>query len=80
MYAVNLKLIKEKRVEKGYSFSKIADLMGFNDKAKYYRREKGEYKFNPEELPAVAKILDIPISKIFVLKVSKIETNKEVTK
>ncbi|MFC4771917.1 helix-turn-helix domain-containing protein [Enterococcus hermanniensis] len=80
MYAVNLKLIKEKRKEKGYSFRKMADLMGFNDKAKYYRRETGEYKFNPEELPVVAKILGIPISKIFILKVSKIETKKEVSK
>ncbi|OJG48521.1 hypothetical protein RV05_GL001668 [Enterococcus hirae] len=48
--------------------------MGFNDKAKYYRRETGEYNFKPEELPYLAKLLDIPLAKIFTHKVSKIET------
>lgn len=74
MYKVNLELIKEKRKEKGYSLKKMADLMGFSDKAKYYRREAGEYSFKPEELPHVAKLLNIPISKIFTLEVAKRET------
>ncbi|EMF0109707.1 helix-turn-helix domain-containing protein [Enterococcus hirae] len=74
MYSVNLKLIKEKREEKGYSLDKMAKLMGFKDKAKYYRREAGEYNFKPEEIPCVANLLGIPLSKIFIPKVSKIET------
>ncbi|MDT2845507.1 helix-turn-helix domain-containing protein [Enterococcus thailandicus] len=83
MYKVNLKLIKQKRELKGYSLKEMADLMGFNDKAKYYRREAGEYNFKSEELPQLAKILNIPISKIFTHEVAKKETyvnNKEVVK
>ena len=77
MYQVNLELIKERRKTKGYSLKKMSDLMGFNDKAKYYRRETGEYNFKPEELPYLAKLLDIPLAKIFTHKVSKIETCDE---
>lgn len=77
MYQVNLELIKERRKIKGYSLKKMSDLMGFNDKAKYYRRETGEYNFKPEELPYLAKLLDIPLAKIFTHKVSKIETCDE---
>ena len=53
MYQVNLELIKERRKTKGYSLKKMSDLMGFNDKAKYYRRETGEYNFKPEELAGI---------------------------
>lgn len=65
VYRVNLELIKEMRQNKGYSLNDMAIKMGFNNKTKYYRRETGEYKFQPEELPALANILDIPIEKIF---------------
>ena len=34
-----------------------------------------EYNFKPEELPYLAKLLDIPLAKIFTHKVSKIETS-----
>lgn len=74
MFRVNLQLIKDTRLEKGLSLQEMADSLGFNDKVKYYRRETGEYKFHPEELPLVAKTLEIPIEKIFERKVSKIET------
>ncbi len=75
MYKVNLQLIKDSRLEKGYSLQEMADLMGFNDKAKYFRRETGEYNFKPEEIPQAAKILGIPLKNFFIKKVSKIEIN-----
>lgn len=74
MFRLNLQLIKETRKKKGYSIQYMSDSMGFNDKSKYYRRETGEYNFRSEEIPLVAKILGIPIEKIFIPKVSKIET------
>lgn len=73
MFQVNLILIKKKRIEKGYSLQEMAELIGFSDKVKYYRRETGEYNFKPEEIPLVAKTLGIPVKKFFVQKVSKIE-------
>lgn len=64
-YKVNLDLIKETRKDMGYSLNDMANKLGFNNKSKYYRREIGEYKFQSEELPTVADVLDIPIEKIF---------------
>lgn len=82
MFQVDLELIKKARLEKGYSLQDMADKMNFNSKAKYYRREIGEYNFKSEEIPLISKILSIPITKIFKPKVSKIDTNnlKEVSK
>lgn len=77
MFQVNLQLIKDKRLKKGYSLQEMSKLMGFNDKAKYFRRETGEYNFKPEEIPVVSEILDIPLDKIFIERVSKRETLKQ---
>lgn len=74
MFEVNLNLIKETRLKKGYSLQEMAENIGLSDKVKYYRRESGEYKFKAEEIPLVCSSLGIPYKKIFVQKVSKIET------
>lgn len=76
MFEINLELIKEKRLKKGYSLQEMAKNIGLSDKVKYYRREIGEYKFRAEEIPLVCISLDIPYKKIFVQKVSKIETSE----
>lgn len=65
-YTIDLKLIKEKRLEHGFTLEDMSTKLGFNSKSKYYRRENGEYKFQSEELPKVANILGIPLEKIFV--------------
>lgn len=76
MFEVDLELIKNTRHQRGYSLQDMADKMGFNNKTKYYRRENGEYNFKSEEIPLLSKILGISISKIFIQKVSKIETKE----
>ena len=70
MFEVNLELIKEKRLEKGYSLQEMAENIGLNDKVKYYRRESGEHNFKAEEIPLVCKVLGIPLKKFFIQKVS----------
>ncbi|WP_267913773.1 MULTISPECIES: helix-turn-helix domain-containing protein [Enterococcus] len=59
------------RLEKGYSLQKMVNLMGILDKTKYYRREKGEVHFRPEELLLVANVLDVPLEKLFTQKNSE---------
>ncbi|MCD5001472.1 helix-turn-helix transcriptional regulator [Enterococcus saccharolyticus] len=71
MYIVDLVIIKAMRLEKGYSLQKMVNLMGILDKTKYYRREKGEVHFRPEELLLVANVLDVPLEKLFTQKNSE---------
>ncbi|GCF92467.1 transcriptional regulator [Enterococcus florum] len=64
-YSVNLELIKKRRIELGLSQSKVAEYLGItNDK--YSKRENGEHKFKSEELPALSKVLSIPLDIFFV--------------
>lgn len=77
MVEVNLQLIKQARLEKGYTLQDMADLMGFKNKTKYYRREVGEYNFKAEELPMISNLLNIPLKKIFTQNVSKTETTEK---
>ena len=67
--------MKQRRIEKGYSLQKTVNLLGILDKVKYYRREKGEVNFKPEELRLVAELLEIPLEQLFIKKeVSEIAT------
>lgn len=77
---VNLSLIKNAREKKGYTQQTMADKLGLRDKSKYSRRENGVYSFQLEELPLLAKALDIPYENFFDSNVAKTETNKEVSK
>lgn len=74
---INLDLIKQRRLEKGYSNSDMAEILKLRDRTAYYRRENGDYKFQAAELPLLSKALDLPLANFFKLNVSKIETNKK---
>ena len=50
--------------------------LGILDKIKYYRREKGEVHFKPEELRLVAELLEISEEQLFIRLVSKIEISE----
>lgn len=68
---MNLKLIKDKRIEKGYSCEYMAREIGLKERALYYKRETGEYKFKVSEIPTLIKILDLNYEKIFELDVEQ---------
>ncbi|MFR4967952.1 MAG: XRE family transcriptional regulator [Lactobacillus kalixensis] len=63
---LNLNLIREKRLEHGFSNEEMAKSLGLASSDKYFRREHGIYKFQASELPALSKKLNIPLEKIFV--------------
>lgn len=71
-YQVNLKLIKEKRLEKGYTYEKTANLLGLESRSMYFKREAGETSFKNNELPVLADILGIDLKKIFTHNVEEI--------
>ena len=83
IYQINIQLIKNKRLEKGYTLLQMANSLGLKGKTDYFRRESGETKFKSEELPIVCEVLDIDLKKIFVktfLKSKRINsTAKEVS-
>ena len=58
MTPINLDIIRNKRIEKGISLEKMAKLLSLANGSVYYKRENGDYKFRPEELPILARTLE----------------------
>lgn len=73
-YAIDLKLIKKLRSNKKLTLQDMADNLGLKSKSDYFKRENGDTKFKSTEMPILAKVLGVPITKFFKLKVDKIET------
>lgn len=63
--SINLKLIKETRIRKGFTYNDMAKALMLKEAEKYYRREIGEYKFQATEIPLLSHKLKIPMAKIF---------------
>lgn len=63
---INLEAIKDKRKQKGYNIDEMAKRLGLTNGSMYYKREVGQYKFKAEEIMLVAKILQIPMNKLFL--------------
>ena len=74
-YTVNLQLIKNKRLEYGYTMQEMAEFLGLKTRADYFKRENGDTRFKTVELPILSKKFHTPISHFFNLEVDKIETN-----
>lgn len=65
MPEVNLKAIKKRRLELGITQKEMANALNLSFTEKYARRENGIYKFQVEELPLLAKTLQISLEKIY---------------
>lgn len=63
---LNLALIREQRLKRGFSNADMAKSLELASPDNYFRREHGVYKFQASELPALSKKLDIPLEKIFI--------------
>lgn len=63
---LNLKFIKKKRKEKGYSLEYMAKIVGLSNASQYYKYECGDYKLKAEMLPQLAKILGCKIENFFI--------------
>lgn len=75
---VNLEIIKEKRKKNNLNIDEMARKLNLTNGSMYYKREAGQYKFKPEELMMVSKILKIPMNKLFLSNVySKMEIKKD---
>lgn len=62
---INLKLIREKRLEKGFSLQEMADKMGMSNASNYLKYENGQYEIKASMLPQLSKILGVGITKFF---------------
>lgn len=74
-YMINLQLIKEKRLQHGYTMSDMSEFLGLKNRADYFKRENGDTRFRSVELPILSKKLGIPMAHFFTRQVEKIETN-----
>jgi len=60
-YEVNLKLVKSKRNQKGFTQKQMAEILGLEGKSSYNKREKGEINFKSAEIPILSETLGIEI-------------------
>lgn len=71
MNNVNLKLIKEKRISKGFSLEYMSEILALKSRSSYFKRETGEYAFKAEEIPVIANELDLSYDNIFAKKLTQ---------
>ncbi|UTC12404.1 MULTISPECIES: helix-turn-helix domain-containing protein [Latilactobacillus] len=71
VYAFDLSLIRNKRINKGYSMEKMSQLLGLENKSMYYKREIGATQFKATEIPLLATVLDVSVEKIFIRTLRK---------
>lgn len=62
---MRLDFIVYRRKKLGYSQAVMAEKLGFANASVYCKYERGEYKFNGDILPKLAKILKCKISAFF---------------
>lgn len=68
---LDLKFIKTKRKEKGYSLQYMAKALGLSNASQYYKYEIGYYKLKADMLPLLAKILNCNIENFLSKKFLK---------
>lgn len=66
---VNLNLLKELRIEKGYSVEEMSKMMGFESYQGYYYKESGARKMGADDIAKAAEILEVPIQMLFFAKI-----------
>jgi transcriptional regulator with XRE-family HTH domain len=75
MTEINLQLIKSRRKALKITLLEMSEALGLKNASSYYKYEKGEYKFNGEQLPIVCKMLKMRLNEIFsdqnVAKIAK---------
>lgn len=62
---VNIDLIRSTRIKKGISMEEMSGLLGYEAPNAYFRKEKGDRKFNVEDIAKISVVLKLPIQKLF---------------
>ena len=56
---MNLKLLKEKRLDKGLSQQQVAEKLGFQDKSSYCLIENGKTQISVARMNEIIKVLEL---------------------
>lgn len=62
---VNIDLIRSTRIKRGISMEEMSGLLGYEAPNTYFRKEKGDRKFNVEDIAKVSAVLRIPVQNLF---------------
>lgn len=62
---INLKYIKLRRKELGFTLQDMAETFKFSDKSNYLKYEHGDYQFKADMLPILADKLQCKIENFF---------------
>lgn len=69
---IDLKFIKDRRTELGFSTQEMAETLGFRDGSTYWNYETGKYRIKADMLPKLAIKLNCKIENFFTKQVAKI--------
>lgn len=67
-YSINIKLIKQKRLEHKYTLQEMSEMLGLANRSLYLKRENGYQKFKANELPLLSKKIRHSIERFFYSK------------
>lgn len=65
MAKLDLKHIRDRRIELGLSQQYLANKLGFKNASTYLKYESGDYLFKADMLPMLAKILETDLENFF---------------
>lgn len=72
---LDLERIKSRRNDLEIPLQEMADALGLKNASSYYKYEKGDYKFNADQLPVICAKLKLRLNEIFfdrsVAKIAK---------
>ena len=65
MNAINLKFIKDMRIQNNLTLMQMSEELGFKNASTYLKYENGEYAFKAEMLPILAKVFNCDMANFF---------------
>jgi len=78
MQHLNLKYIRERRLQLGITQQEAAEKLGFKRASTYLKYESGIYELKAKQLPLLSKLLNCKITNFFDKNVSVLETSKKI--
>lgn len=57
--------LKKLRLKEGYTLQEMSGFLGYSSPNAYARKEKGERKFNLEEVKTISKLFNKTVEEIF---------------